>query len=165
MPWHRAGRRTLTQPPDLPARRAGVVAAGRDTARPRRVTPHRPHRGGTVTYRVIQWATGNVGRAAIEGVLGHPDLELAGCWVHSEAKDGTDVGTLIGRDRLGVTATTDVDALLGLDADCVVYSPIFADERVITRILESGKNVVTPLGWFYPPAEDRSPLHPVRRAA
>jgi len=118
-----------------------------------------------VTYRVIQWATGNVGRAAIEGVLGHPDLELAGCWVHSEAKDGTDVGTLIGRDRLGVTATTDVDALLGLDADCVVYSPIFADERVITRILESGKNVVTPLGWFYPPAEDRSRLDAVCRAA
>ena len=118
-----------------------------------------------MTYRVIQWATGNVGRAAIEGVLGHPDLELAGCWVHSEAKDGTDVGTLIGRDRLGVTATTDVDALLGLDADCVVYSPIFADERVITRILESGKNVVTPLGWFYPPAEDRSRLDAVCRAA
>ena len=45
-----------------------------------------------MTYRVIQWATGNVGRAAIEGVLDHPDLELAGCWVHGEAKDGQDVG-------------------------------------------------------------------------
>ena len=31
-----------------------------------------------MTYRVIQWATGGVGRAAIEGVLGHPDLELVG---------------------------------------------------------------------------------------
>ncbi len=55
-----------------------------------------------MTYRVIQWATGNVGRAAMEGVLGHPDLELVGCWVHSEAKDGQDVGTLIGRPPLGV---------------------------------------------------------------
>ena len=27
-----------------------------------------------MTYRVIQWATGNVGWAAIEGVVGHPDL-------------------------------------------------------------------------------------------
>src|ERR1700757_2344094 len=33
--------------------------------------------------RVIQWATGGVGRAAIECVLNHPDLELVGCWVHS----------------------------------------------------------------------------------
>ena len=116
-------------------------------------------------YRVIQWATGNVGRAAIEGVLGHPDLELAGCWVHSEAKDGADVGMLIGRDPLGISATTDVDALLALDADCVVYSPIFADEGVVTRILESGKNLVTPLGWFYPPTRDRARLDAVCRRA
>ena len=54
-----------------------------------------------MTYRVIQWATGGVGRAAIEGVLGHPDLELAGCWVHSAAKAGQDVGTLVGREPIG----------------------------------------------------------------
>jgi 2,4-diaminopentanoate dehydrogenase len=33
--------------------------------------------------RVIQWATGGVGKAAIDGILLHPDLELVGCWVHS----------------------------------------------------------------------------------
>ena len=38
--------------------------------------------------RVVQWATGGVGVAAIKGVLEHPDLELVGCWVHSEAKAG-----------------------------------------------------------------------------
>ncbi|HEY6426633.1 MAG TPA: hypothetical protein VIX84_05325, partial [Acidimicrobiales bacterium] len=68
-----------------------------------------------MAYRVMQWASGNVGRAAMEGVLDHPDLELAGCWVHSEAKDGLDVGALIGRDPIGVTASHDVDALLALD--------------------------------------------------
>ena len=52
-----------------------------------------------------------------------------------EAKDGQDVGTLVGPSPSGVTATTDVDALLALDADCVVYSPIFADVGVVTRIL------------------------------
>jgi hypothetical protein len=118
-----------------------------------------------VTYRVLQWATGNVGKAAIEGVLGHPDLELAGCWVHSEAKDGQDVGALVGRDPIGITATSDVDALLAIDADCVVYSPIFADPDVVTRILESHKNVVTPLGWFYPPAGERARFDAVCRAA
>src|SRR3954452_10567516 len=104
-----------------------------------------------MTYRVIQWATGGVGRAAIEGVLAHPDLELAGCWVHSDAKDGQDVGSLIGGEAIGVAATRDIDALLALDADAVVYSPFMADPAVVVRILESGKNVVTPLGWFFPP--------------
>jgi hypothetical protein len=120
-----------------------------------------------MTYRVVQWASGNVGRAAMEGVLAHPDLELAGCWVHSADKDGQDVGTLLGAGHgpVGVTATHDVEALLALDADCVVYSPIFADESVVTRILESGKNVVTPLGWFYPPADERNKLDAVCRAA
>ena len=45
-----------------------------------------------MAMRVIQWATGGVGRAAIEGVLNHPELELAGCWVHSPDKNGRDVG-------------------------------------------------------------------------
>jgi len=39
----------------------------------------------------VQWATGGVGKAAIEGVLSHPDLELVGCWVHSAEKHGKDV--------------------------------------------------------------------------
>jgi 2,4-diaminopentanoate dehydrogenase len=118
-----------------------------------------------MTLRVIQWATGNVGRAAIEGVLAHPDLELVGCWVHSADKDGLDVGTLLGREAVGVAATTDVDALLAAEADCVLYSPLFADPAVVTRILESGKNVVTPLGWFYPPAAERERFDEVARRA
>jgi hypothetical protein len=116
-------------------------------------------------YRVIQWATGGVGRAAIEGVLDHPDLELAGAWVHSGDKDGVDLGHLVGRDAIGVTATTDVDALLATDADCVLYSPFMADAAVVTAILESGKNVVTPLGWFYPPAKERDRFDAVARNA
>ncbi len=58
-----------------------------------------------MTYRVIQWATGNVGRAAIEGVLAHPDLELVGAYVYSAAKAGRDVGELCGLDPIGVAAT------------------------------------------------------------
>ena len=118
-----------------------------------------------MSYRVVQWATGNVGRAAIEGILDHPDLEIAGCWVHSPEKEGVDIGTLAGRNAIGTAATRDVDALLVLDADCVVYSPIFADVDIVTRLLESGKNVVTPLGWFYPPGEERARLDAICRAA
>ncbi len=104
-------------------------------------------------YRVIQWATGNLGRAAIEGIVSHPELELVGCWVHSAEKAGRDVGAIVGIPDVGVRATGDVDALLAMDADCVLYSPLLAKRRDVMRILDSGKNVVTPLGWFFP---DRS---------
>ncbi len=103
-----------------------------------------------MTYKVIQWATGGVGRAAIEGILDHQELELVGCWVHSESKDGRDVGELIGRGPIGIRATRDVDALLALGADCVVYSPIVANPKEVCAILEAGIDVVTPLGWVYP---------------
>jgi 2,4-diaminopentanoate dehydrogenase len=118
-----------------------------------------------MTYRVIQWASGGVGRAAMQGVLAHPDLELVGCWVHAPEKNGTDVGTIVSGGPIGITASTDVDAVLSVDADCVLYSPIFADVSVIIRILESGKNVVTPLGWFYPPGTDRDRIDTVCRNA
>jgi hypothetical protein len=36
---------------------------------------------------------------------------------------------------------------------------------VVERILSSGKDVVTPLGWFYPPAGERGRLDAVARAA
>ena len=101
-------------------------------------------------YKVIQWATGGVGRAAIQGVIRHPQLELVGCWVHSDDKNGRDAGAVAGEAPIGVAATTDVDALLATDADCVMYSPLLPDDAVVQKILRSGKNVVTPVGWVYP---------------
>jgi hypothetical protein len=118
-----------------------------------------------MSLRVIQWATGGVGRAAMEGVLAHPDLELVGAWVYSPAKDGVDLGRLLGRDDLGVFARCDLDAMLATEADCVVYSPFLVDTRVVDAILASGKNVVTPLGWFYPPSEERARVDTVAREA
>ena len=103
-----------------------------------------------MSHRVIQWATGGVGRAAIQGIAAHPELELVGCWVHGRSKVGRDAGEIAGTRRLGVVATSDVEALLALDADCVLYSPLIADAAELERILRSGKDVVTPLGWFYP---------------
>ena len=103
-----------------------------------------------MTFRVIQWATGNVGRAAVEGILAHPELELVGAWVHAEAKSGRDVGELCGLPPVGVRATTSAEELLELAPDCVVYSPLLADRAVVQRLLEAGVNVVTPLDWFHP---------------
>lgn len=103
-----------------------------------------------MTYRVIQWATGNVGRAALGGVANHPELELVGCWVHSPDKDGLDAGEIAGIGPIGVLATTDRERILALDADCVVYSPMLADPADVEALLASGKNLVTPVGWVYP---------------
>ncbi len=93
--------------------------------------------------RVVQWTTGNVGKRSVRAVLAHPDLELVGCYAWSPDKVGRDVGELCGIDPVGVTASDDVDALLALRPDCVVYNPMWQDVGELVRILESGVNVVT----------------------
>lgn len=104
--------------------------------------------------RVIQWATGSVGRAAIETIRLHPDLELVGCWVHSEAKHGRDVGELIGTEPIGVVATSSFEEILATEADAVIYAPLVPNRKEVAALLRSGKNVVTPVGWFYPTERD-----------
>jgi 2,4-diaminopentanoate dehydrogenase len=96
-----------------------------------------------VTFRVVQWTTGNVGKQSVKTVVAHPDLELVGCFAWSPEKVGRDVGDLCGLAPTGVTATDDVDALLALGADCVVYNPMWPDIDEMARILESGANVVS----------------------
>lgn len=100
-----------------------------------------------MSYRVIQWATGTVGIHAVPAIAAHPDLELVGLWVHSDAKAGRDAGELCGIGPIGVTATKDADALLALDADCIVYmanSDLRPDGVVddLCRMLASGFDVV-----------------------
>jgi len=111
-----------------------------------------------MTWKVVQWATGGVGIAAINGILEHPDLELVGCWVHSEAKNGRDVGELIGSAPLGVAATTSMDQILALDADAVIYAPLIPDPDEVAALLRSGKNVITPVGWVYPSEKQAAPM-------
>lgn len=103
-----------------------------------------------MAHRVVQWATGNVGRAAMEGVLAHPDLELVGAFVYSADKAWRDVGELCGMGPVGVAATDDVDELLALEPDAVVYAPMLGSTDEVVRLLEAGCDVVTPVGWLYP---------------
>ncbi|TGD85533.1 dihydrodipicolinate reductase [Mycolicibacterium sp. CH28] len=117
-----------------------------------------------MALRVVQWATGSVGVAAIKGVLEHPELELAGCWVHSQSKAGKDVGDIIGTAPLGITATNSIDDILALDADAVIYAPLLPNLDEVTALLRSGKNVVSPVGWFYPSENEAAPLEAAARA-
>ncbi len=103
-----------------------------------------------MSYRVIQWATGAQGVETIRAIVDRPDLELVGGWVHSPDKDGADLGTLAGIDPIGVTATRDVEALLGLDADCVAYMPRNTSLDDVCALLASGKNVTTTAFLFHP---------------
>ena len=101
-------------------------------------------------YRVIQWATGVVGSAALRGILHNPKLELAGVKVYSDKKEGLDAGEIVGMGETGVLATRDVDAILALDADCVIYCPMPWNLGEMCSLLESGKHVVTPCPYWFP---------------
>jgi len=90
----------------------------------------------------VQWTTGNVGKESVKAIVANPSLELVGCFAWSPAKVGVDVGELVGIDPVGVAATDDVEALLALRADCVVYNPMWPSVDELVRILEAGSNVV-----------------------
>jgi hypothetical protein len=96
-----------------------------------------------VTYRIVQWTTGNVGKKSVHAIVANSMLELVGCYAWSAGKVGRDVGELCGIAPLGVRTTDDVDALLALEPDCVVYNPMFANVDELVRILSAGINVVT----------------------
>ncbi|MEO3787491.1 hypothetical protein ABGB12_29550 [Actinocorallia sp. B10E7] len=105
----------------------------------------------TRRYRVVQWATGNIGTRALRHVIEHPDLVLAGLYVHSAHKTGTDAGELCGLAPTGVTATGNLDEIVALGADCVLYMPAACDFDEVCRLLESGANIVTTRGEFHHP--------------
>lgn len=96
-----------------------------------------------MSIRVVQWTTGNVGKQAVQAVLRRPDLELVGCFAYSGDKVGVDVGRLCGLDDIGLAATDDVEQLLSLRPDAVVYTPMWADLDELCLLLERGVNVAS----------------------
>ncbi len=112
-----------------------------------------------MTVKVIQWGSGNVGRASIATVAGRPDMELVGLLVNNPEKSGRDIGELGGIAPIGVTATDDIDEIMLADADVVLHMPLpslvhgddpGADLDHFCRLLASGKHVVTTVGYMYP---------------
>lgn len=98
----------------------------------------------TSPLRVIQWTTGNIARQTVRAIIARPDLELVGVYAHSSDKVGRDAADLCGLDAAtGVLASDDIDSLVGLRADCVVYTPLHPDVDHLTRLLSAGINVVT----------------------
>jgi 2,4-diaminopentanoate dehydrogenase len=115
--------------------------------------------------RVVQWTTGKTGSAAVRGMVGHPVVEIVGCYAYSPEKVGRDVGELCGIDPIGVMATDDVKALLGLEPDCVVYTAYRPNFDHLVRILESGANVVTTMYMLAGAGYGDEQAHALRDAA
>jgi 4-hydroxy-tetrahydrodipicolinate reductase len=116
---------------------------------------------GTRKYRVVQWATGNVGSRALRQTIRHPDLDLVGVYVHSANKAGRDAGELAGIEPIGIAATNSIDEILALQPDCVLYMPHVFDVPQLCRILASGANVVSTRMELHNP----DTLDPADRAA
>jgi hypothetical protein len=125
-----------------------------------------------MAYRVVQWSVGSVGRQALRALIRSNDFEVAGVYAHAESRQGRHAGDLAGLDtQTGVRATSDVDALLDLRPDCVVFTSVGETrprEAVsdLARILRSGANVVSSsmMNLIYPPGADPRPINKLSEA-
>lgn len=110
-----------------------------------------------MSYRVICWGTGSIGKTCLRQVIDHPDLQLVGLRVYSERKAGKDAGEIARRPPTGVIATTDVRRILDTEADLVIHTPriqtpLEFHDADLVALLESGKNVITTVGHHHPAA-------------
>ena len=114
-----------------------------------------------MTYRVVVWGPGNVGRPAIRGVIRNPALELVGVIAHNPDKNGVDAGELAGLGPVGVAVGVDSSVLLDLLPDALVYA-VNSDFRPQESIdecceaLRAGINVVAVglYGLMHPSSAD-----------
>jgi 4-hydroxy-tetrahydrodipicolinate reductase len=108
-----------------------------------------------MSYKVIVWGTGFIGKMVIRELLDHPEYELVGVLVNASEKDGVDVGELIGQAPVGLRATTGPTA---------AYAAVNIEN--MSRALAAGKNVVdtsmTPL--VYPKACPPQMIAPLEKA-
>ena len=99
--------------------------------------------------RVIAWGTGPIGLPGLRALIDHPEYELVGLHAWSSSKIGLDAGDIAVTGKTGILATDDVDALLALNADCLVYQGNYSHREAkcvqdVIPFLEAGTNVVGP---------------------
>lgn len=107
-----------------------------------------------MSYRVIQWATGAMGKTCLKAIIEHPGVELAGLYVYGAQKVGKDAGEIARRDLTGVRATNNAKEILATQADVVVHAgrlapPYGSHDDEIIALLESGKNVISINGYSF----------------
>ena len=109
-------------------------------------------------YKVIVAGTGGVGQAVLLELLRRPEFKLVGVMGFSKRKDGRDVGEILGQKPLGIKVSIDKEAMVDLEADCVIWCGYFpmphleeATNALVIKFLESGKNVISPTCFHFPP--------------
>lgn len=111
-----------------------------------------------MVIRVVQWATGAVGRAALQELIENPRYQLVGVLVYDPAKTGLDAGELCGLPpTTGVIATADKDEIVALGADVVVHTAskahaIETNAEDICRLLAAGSTVITTTSYNHLPS-------------
>jgi hypothetical protein len=106
-------------------------------------------------YRVVQWATGSMGRTALRRVIDHPDLELAGVYVYDPRKVGVDAGEIARRPATGVRATNRIEDILALRPDVVLHMsritlPYQQQNADVAALLAAGVDVISTAGFHHP---------------
>ncbi len=119
-----------------------------------------------MTTRVAQWATGTTGRLALRALIDAPDLDLVGVRVYDAGKVGVDAGLLADRPTTGIVATDQLDAIVALHPDVVLYmgrvehDPEGCFDDVV-QLLGAGIDVITTGSSFidtsvFDPAQHRA---------
>ncbi len=153
-----------------------IIEVGRRpaVAQPR-VPPPRPLRStSSMTYRVVQWSTGNVGRHALAGIDAHPELELVGA-LRLEPGQGRPRRRRAGRARAARSASrppATSTPCWRCKPDCIVHTAM-ADDRLVEALadlqaLPGGRHqrgLLGPVFLQYPAADDplAAPAHRGRR--
>src|SRR5688572_26413354 len=106
-------------------------------------------------YRVVQWATGSLGRTALRRIIDHPDLELAGVYVYDLAKVGVDAGDIARRPSTGVRATNRIEDVIAARPDVVLHmsritQPYARQNDEVAALLGAGIDVISTAGFHHP---------------
>lgn len=109
--------------------------------------------------RVVVCYTGGVGSQVLRLLAKDPAHEIVGVLVHGADKEGRDVGDIVGIAPLGVSATRDVQSLVDLRPDCVLWHGLNWDPDEVAQFLSSGANVYNGMsGFFLPGTPDEKQL-------
>ena len=156
---------------DLHARQSDVgLRHGRELSRRWRTDPFgqlkkAAHPMTQKKYRVIQWATGMVGKVALQAF--HRESGYRTCRrVRHQSRESRQ-----GRRRprrafppTGVIATNDVEKLIALMPTACSSRRSVQDLDLYCRLLRSGKNVVSPAGPFIPTDRYRAQFDKIEAA-
>jgi len=97
--------------------------------------------------KVVQFGCGPIGCSVVRYARQRPDIELVGAIDINKSLVGRDLGEVAGIDKLGVSISADVDAVLSQtrpDVVCITASSsLEATYPQVKRVVEAGANVIS----------------------